>query len=104
MVTVKKKQIPITQCKIDEELRLSYPLKPHLYGEWYTRLPDLPLIFLNAHDVIIFGIDSYQWCLDQGKEEVDVFVCDLGAKEALFLNFNLKSLFNDLNLYEKLLF
>jgi len=108
-----------------ERFRLSFPLKPELYQHLETRFSPIPLLIINQNNEILFGHDYYetlrnQWTTtknslispdNRDKEEkgnmvqkVKAMQTDLGEKEGLFLNYNLKNTYTGVNLFEKLVF
>lgn len=87
-----------------DKFMLSFPLKPELYYELREKLAGLPFIIINLENEIIFGQDYYYLLVSYGTDYADVLQIDITDKEALFLNYNLKSRFTGVNLYEKLVF
>ena len=99
------KQKRLNELKINEAYLLSYPPRPELCEELKKQFFDFPLIVINKKNEILSGIDFYHYFKEQKETgEIDVLQGDFTAKEALFLNFNLKNKFFGLNLYEKLIF
>ncbi len=87
-----------------DKFLLSFPLKPALYHELNEKLAGLPLIIINNANEVVFGVDYYHFLVSHGAEYADVLQIDIPDKEALFLNYNLKTRLTGLNLYEKLVF
>lgn len=96
--------IKLTDVKPKDTYRLSFPLRPELYGELREKLPHFPLIILDSSGEVVFGIDYLEYLRTQDVTEVDVFKTEVTPKEALILNYNLKDKLTGLNLYEKLIF
>ncbi|HLP62813.1 MAG TPA: hypothetical protein VK186_28500 [Candidatus Deferrimicrobium sp.] len=87
-----------------DKFLLSFPLKPEIYSDLKEKFPGLPFIMINRENEIIFSLDYYHFLISHGVDYADVLQMDITDKEALFLNYNLKSKLTGLNLYEKLVF
>jgi hypothetical protein len=98
------KDIKLAELRAADKFLLSFPLKPGLYHELKGKMAGLPVIIINNANQIVFGMDYYHFLVSQGAEYADVLQMDIPDKEALFLNYNLKTKLTGLNLYEKLVF
>jgi hypothetical protein len=98
------KRVKLTAIKLVDTYRLSYPLAPEIYGKLREQLPHFPLMVVNSSNEIVFGIDLFEFCREQGIVEVDVLVRDFSPLEAQLLNYNLKERLTGVNLCEKLVF
>lgn len=98
------RDIKLGEIQSVDKFLLSFPLKPGLYSELREKLAGLPFIIINNANEIVFGMDYYHFLVSQGVDDADVLQMDIPDKEALFLNYNLKSKLTGLNLYEKLVF
>lgn len=96
--------IPLSALTAPERLRLSYPLRPDAYGEISARLPYFPLLAVNPAAEIVAGLDYFHFLLNTGTMGAWVLQAEYSDQQALFLNFNLKSMLTGVNVYEKLMF
>lgn len=96
--------VGLNDLKPGEMNRLSFPLRPDLYGDLQEKLAPLPLLVVNSAREIICGHDLYPYLKDRGVAETNVCCTGLSTKDALILNYNLKDKLTGLNLYEKLAF
>lgn len=94
----------LDELLVVDKFMLSFPLKPVFYYELREKLAGLPFIIINLENEIIFGHDYYHLLASYGTDYTEVLQMDITDKEALFLNYNLKTRFTGVNLYEKLVF
>jgi len=98
------RNIKLDEIQAVDKFLLSFPLKPALYHELKEKLAGLPVIIINNANEIVFGVDYYHFLVSQGAGYADILQMDIPDKDAVFLNYNLKTKLTGLNFYEKLVF
>jgi hypothetical protein len=98
------KRVRLLDIKPSGTFRLSYPLRPELYGELERKISPLPLLVINPTGEIVFGHDFFEYLKNRDSGEIEAMSVQTGHAESLVLNFNLKTKYTGVNTYEKLVF
>ena len=96
--------VALKELSRDPAYDFSYPRLPGRSAGLADRFPGLPLLVVDQEKRIVWGHDHFRWLRAHCRKKAEVLAVDISPAQALFLNFNLSSLFFGLNLYEKLLF
>lgn len=88
----------------DDRYSFTYPHLPERYAGLADKFPGLPLLVVDRERRVICGHDLLLLLRQRGETSVAALQVDLGAAEALLLNYNILSRLFGLNTYEKLLF
>ncbi len=88
----------------DEDYALSWPPSPERYRGAEEKFPGLPLLVVDSRERVVCGHDYLLLLRQRGQTSCPALRVDLGAADALLLNYNLSNRLFGLNLCEKLLF
>ncbi len=86
----------------DARYRLSFPTRPEKYPDLELRFPGWPQLVCDRSGHIVCGLDA--WLGLEKREKIQVLALEIHDVPGLILNYNYKSMHQDLNLYEKLYF
>jgi hypothetical protein len=98
------REMKLKDINRDNAYDFSYPPRPERCAALENKIPGLPLLIVDQEKRLVWGHDYLRFLLGRGRKRSIVLETSIAPAAALFLNFNLSTLFFGLNLYEKLHF
>jgi hypothetical protein len=96
--------LALAEIADDDRYCITYPRLPERYAGLAEKFPGLPLLVVDKARRVICGHDLLLLLRQRGEARVAALQVDLGAAEALLLNYNILNRLFGLNAYEKMLF